>query len=93
MYFVLSYDVVDDMITRRVPYREEHLRLIRESQARGEIVMAGAVGNPPEGALLVFRTDSADVPEAFAKQDPYVRNGLVTRWTVRPWTVVTEPRA
>jgi uncharacterized protein YciI len=87
-HFVLLYDVVDDMINRRAPYREEHLQLIREAHARGEIVMAGAVGDPPDGALLVFRSPSADAAEAFARADPYVRNGLVTRWTVKPWTVV-----
>ena len=26
--------------------------------------------------------------EEFAKNDPYVVNGLVTEWNVRPWTVV-----
>ena len=87
-HFVLLYDVVDDMINRRAPYREEHLQLIREAHARGDIVMAGAVGDPPDGALLVFRSPSADAAEAFARADPYVTNGLVTRWTVKPWTIV-----
>src|SRR5262245_14763539 len=41
-HFVLLYDVVDDMVTRRAPYRAEHLQLIREGHERGEIVMAGA---------------------------------------------------
>jgi uncharacterized protein YciI len=92
LHHVLFYDVVDDMITKRVPFREEHLKLIRESQARGELIMAGAVGSPPDGGLFVFQTDSAAAAEAFANADPYVRNGLVTQWTVKPWTVVTEPR-
>jgi uncharacterized protein YciI len=87
-HYVLLYDVVDDMISKRAPYREEHLRLIREGHARGEIVMAGAVGDPPDGALLVFRSDSPAVAEAFARRDPYVVQGLVTRWKVKPWTVV-----
>lgn len=91
MYYALFYDVVDDMVTKRAPYREEHLRLIREAHTRGEIVMAGAVGNPPDGALLIFRAESPDTAEAFAREDPYVKQGLVTRWKVKPWTVVTEP--
>jgi hypothetical protein len=52
------------------------------------MVMGGAVGNPPDGAVLVFRGESADVAEAFARADPYVKQGLVTRWTVKPWTLV-----
>jgi uncharacterized protein len=90
-HFVLLYDVVDNMVTRRAPYREEHLRLIREAHARGEIVMAGAVGDPVDGALLVFRSESAEVAERFAEADPYVTQGLVIRWKVKPWTVVAGP--
>ena len=87
-YWVLTYDVVDDMVNKRVPYREEHLRLIRDGHARGEILIAGAVGNPPDGALLVFRSEAPDVAEKFVKEDPYVKNGLVVGWKVKPWTVV-----
>jgi uncharacterized protein YciI len=87
-YFVLSYSVVENFVDRRMPHRPEHLRLIREAHERGEIVMAGAVGDPPEGGLLVFRADSAATAEEFARRDPYVTNGLVTRWEVRRWNVV-----
>jgi hypothetical protein len=41
-----------------------HLGLVRAAHARGELVLAGALGDPPDGALLVFRADSADVPSA-----------------------------
>jgi uncharacterized protein YciI len=86
---ILQYESVDDFINRRTPFREEHLRLIREAHARGEIVMAGALGDPPDGGLLVFKAP-ASVAEEFARRDPYVVNGLITRWAVRPWNVVTE---
>ena len=84
----LIYESVPDLVSRRAPYREEHLRLLRESEERGELVMAGALGSPPNGALLVFHGPSSEVAEAFARRDPYVTNGLVVRWTVRPWSVV-----
>jgi len=90
-YWALFYEFVDDMINRRMPYREEHLRLIRDGHARGEIHMAGAIGDPPDGGLLVFRAESNAVAEKFAREDPYVRNGLVTNWKVKPWTVVAGP--
>jgi hypothetical protein len=88
-HYALFYDVVDDMVNKRAPYRAEHLQLIREAQARGELLMAGAVGNPPDGALVIFRSESPDVAEAFARDDPYVKQGLVTKWTVKPWALVT----
>lgn len=87
-YFVLRYEVVENFGERRTPLREEHLKLVREAHARGDIVMAGAVGNPPEGALVVFRSESVSTAENFARSDPYVTRGLVTRWTVQPWNVV-----
>jgi len=86
-YFALMYEVVTDMAERRTPYRPEHLRLAREARQRGELVMAGALGEPP-GALIVFRAADKSVAEAFATNDPYVTGGLVTKWTVRPWVVV-----
>jgi uncharacterized protein len=87
-YYALFYDLVDDMPNRRAPYREAHLRLAREAHARGELLLAGALADPPDRALLVFLANGATVAESFARQDPYVLNGLVKRWEVRPWTVV-----
>ena len=87
-YHALVYDVVDDFLTQRAVYRDEHLRLVREAHGRGELILAGALGDLPDGALLVFRTPDRLIAEAFARGDPYVTNGLVTRWEVRPWAVV-----
>lgn len=88
-YFALLYDVVDGFKDKRTPHRPAHLALVRDAQARGEIRMAGALGDPPEGALLVFDVPAADVVERFARADPYVTGGLVTRWRVLPWAVVS----
>jgi uncharacterized protein YciI len=87
-YFALLYDVVDDYVARRAVYRDQHLQHATAAYERGEIVMAGAFADPVDRALLVFRAADASVVEAFARKDPYVTNGLVTRWEVRPWTVV-----
>lgn len=86
-YFALMYDVVEDFTTRRTPFRPAHLKEVRDAQARGELIMAGALGEPA-GALLVFRGADRSVAENFAKADPYVNEGLVKSWKVRPWTVV-----
>jgi uncharacterized protein len=92
-FHALFYEVVDDFISRRMPYREEHLRLAREANRRGHLLLAGALMDPTDRALLVFRTPDRAVVEDFARSDPYVTRGLVTRWEVRPWAVVvgTEP--
>jgi uncharacterized protein YciI/heme-degrading monooxygenase HmoA len=87
-YFALLYDLVDDMVTRRVPFREEHLRLAREAYQRGELALAGALEDPVDRALLVFHVADKSQVEAFARRDPYVVNGLVKKREVRPWNVV-----
>jgi uncharacterized protein len=93
-YYALFYEAVDDFMARRGAYRDEHLRMAREAHARGELVLAGALADPANGALLIFQGESPAPAEAFARHDPYVNNGLITRWKVRPWTVVVgnEPR-
>ncbi len=87
-YYALFYYVVDDYVTRRAIFREQHLGLARAAHARGELVLAGAFSDPADSALLVFRAADQAAVEAFVQADPYVQNGLVTRWEIRPWTVV-----
>jgi len=87
-YYALFYEVVDDFVARRVPFRQEHLRLANEALERGEIVFAGALAEPADRALIVFRAADKSKVEAFARKDPYVMNGLVKKWEVRPWNVV-----
>ena len=87
-YFALLYEVVDDFVARRAPFRAEHLRLAGEAHNRDEIVLAGALAEPADTALIIFHCGDKSVAEDFARRDPYVVNGLVKKWTVRPWNVV-----
>ena len=83
--YVLFYDYVDNILEQRAPHREAHLARITASD---EITMAGALGDPPHGALIVFDTDDPAVVETFADDDPYVLEGLVTARRVVPLAVV-----
>lgn len=87
-YYALFYEVVDDFVARRAPFRQEHLRLANEARERGEIILAGALAEPADRALIVFHAADKGTAEAFARKDPYVVNGLVKKWEVRPWNVV-----
>jgi hypothetical protein len=87
VYFALQYEVVEDYVERRQPFRAEHLALAEVERAAGRLVLGGAF-DPPDGALLVFRAASPAEVEAFVAKDPYVRNGLVKAWRVRAWNVV-----
>lgn len=84
---ILRYEYVSDIVERRAEHRAAHLELIQAFHADSRLAIAGAVGDPPYYGLLVFRASEA--AEAFVADDPYVAAGLVTSWTVEPWTVVT----
>ena len=93
MHYLLMYDVVSDYAERRLPLRAAHLAHAWAAVDRGELVLGGALADPTDGAVLLFECDSPTPVEAFVAADPYVQNGLVTRWRVRPWTTVVGERA
>lgn len=86
-HFLLIYDFAADFVSRRGPFRAEHLELARASAERGELQLAGALADEPLG-LLLFKAASAEPAERFAQSDPYVMNGVVTSYRVREWTTV-----
>src|SRR5260221_13068200 len=93
MHYLLLYDVVPDYIARRGEFGDQHLHQAWDAVARGELVLAGALADPPDGVVFLFQGDSPAAAEAFATTDPYVVHGLVTRWRVRPWTTVVGEMA
>lgn len=86
MYVALFYETVENYVERRQPFRQLHLAYATKWQESGKLVYGGAL--KPEGALLIFKTDSVSDVEEFAKNDPYVQNGLITRWSAKEWVVV-----
>ncbi len=93
MHYLLFYDVVADYVARRGKFRDAHLEKLWASHARAELLLGGALADPVDGAVLLFRGESPAVAEAFAKADPYVVKGLVTRWHVRTWSTVAGDTA
>ncbi len=88
MHWLLMYELAPDYLERRPDFRGAHLDLAWAAVERGELELGGAVGDPVDLAILLFRGESPAAAEAFAAADPYVRNGLVRSWRVRPWTTV-----
>jgi hypothetical protein len=93
MHYLLFYDVVPDYLERRPKFRKAHLDHCWQACSRGELILAGALADPVDGAVLLFKGESPEVAEKFAESDPFVKNGLVTRWRVRPWTTVVGEAA
>jgi uncharacterized protein len=93
VHFLLFYEFVPDYLQRRPTYRSEHLRAAWKAQERGELILAGALAEPTDAAVLLFAGDDDSAARAFAMTDPYVKAGLVTRWSVRPWATVVGAAA
>ena len=88
MHYLLMYELAPDYLARRGEFRNEHLKMAWDAEQRGELVLAGALTDPTDTAVLLFNGDSPDAAERFARADPYVTQGLVKSWRVRPWTTV-----
>ena len=87
-HFLLFYEAGPDYVDRRPLFRADHLQHAWAAHARGELVVAGALADPIDGAVLMFAGEDASVAAEFARVDPYVTNGLVERWHVREWNTV-----
>lgn len=92
-HFLLFYEVGADYVEKRAQFRDAHLQKAWESIGRDEMILGGALADPVDGAVILFKGDSREVAEAFAKSDPYVQNGLVNHWYVREWNTVVGAMA
>ncbi|MEQ1617730.1 MAG: YciI-like protein [Terricaulis sp.] len=92
-HFVLLYDYPADFRERRAPHRAMHIAYANASVARDELQLGGAFADDPPAGMLLFKAESAEVAEAFARADPYVVNGVVSAWRVREWTTVVGAAA
>jgi hypothetical protein len=86
--YILFYEYVKDILDRRGPHREAHLEHVRAHKYEGNVIMAGALGDPPTGAAIVFRGVGPEGIELFVNDDPYVKAGLVASWRTELWNVV-----
>jgi uncharacterized protein YciI len=92
-HFLLFYEGASDYLERRPQFRGAHLKHAWAAADLGELVIAGALADPVDGAVLMFAGEDPSVAEDFARADPYVTGGLVERWHVREWTTVVGERA
>jgi uncharacterized protein YciI len=93
MHYLLFYDVVEGYVEKRKPFRAAHLEYARQAVARGELELGGALADPADLAVLLFRGPSSEAAERFAAADPYVVHGLVKSWRVREWVTVVGAEA
>ena len=91
-YYILNYELADNYLQERGQYRAEHLGMAKEASELGELILGGAMDDPADEAILIFRGESDEVAKAFAENDPYVKNGLIKNWKVRKWNALVGNR-
>lgn len=93
MHYFLIYELSEDYLERRGEFRNDHLKLAWSAHESGDLVTGGALQNPADKAYLLFEGENDDAAKQFAEADPYVKNGLVKNWSVRPWMTVVGDMA
>ncbi len=88
MHYLLIYQLASDYLERRAEFRDEHLELAWDAHESEDLILGGAMKDPSDNAVLLFKGESPEAAENFARKDPYVIHGIVTRWEVRPWHTV-----
>lgn len=93
MHYFLIYELSDDYLEKRGEFRNEHLQLAWDAHEAGTLITGGALQEPVDKAFLLFKGETDDTAREFAESDPYVKNGLVKSWVVRPWMTVVGDMA
>lgn len=84
MKWVLLYESADDVASRAPQHFDDHWAHCLAFRERGSLELIGTFEDPQsQGAMGVFATREA--AEEFARDDPFVRHGVVARWEVRGW--------
>jgi uncharacterized protein len=93
-HFLLIYVYVEGFREKRAPLRAAHLAHAKAAVAAGVLELGGALAeDDPRMGLLLFKGETAESAEAFARNDPYVSGaagaaGIVESWRVREWVTV-----
>jgi len=87
--YVLYYESAPDVLEKAPIHGPAHRAYWQEFLEKGSLLMIGPFANPKEGAMGIFTTREA--AEAFARDDPFVLNGVVMNWLVREWSECIVP--
>ena len=85
---LMLYKYVEDIAERRTPFRPAHLEHIKTAKDAGQMLIAGAFGDPVAGGAFGFTGLTRAEVEAWSDADPYFVNGLVVERLIEPWNLV-----
>jgi uncharacterized protein YciI len=86
VFFETLYDSFEDALAKAPDVIAAHRARSKEWHAQGTLLMGGAFLNDakgPLGTMVVCATREA--AEEYVRGDPFVLNGMVSRWYIREW--------
>ena len=83
MKIVSFYEMAPGAFSKLKEHYPAHRARLDEFHSRGVLIAAGPFSNPSEGAMGIFSTREA--AEEFIQGDPFVKNGLVSKWRLVEW--------
>jgi uncharacterized protein YciI len=87
---VMTYRAVEDFLPLAQQHGAAHVARLHEFHDRGVLLMVGTFEEPMNGEAMGVFT-SREAAEEFIAGDPFVVNGVVASWAVRPWNEVLRP--
>jgi uncharacterized protein len=92
MKAVVFYESAPGVAANAPVHASAHRARWDEFSLRGELLMIGPFANAQDdGAMGVFTTRAA--AEEFVRGDPFVLNGVVSKWTILDWNEALIPDA
>jgi hypothetical protein len=84
MKYVMTMESVPNFGPLADKYFKAHLAYLKDFHERGLVLLMGPFQEPYNGeALGVF--PSREAAEEFVAGDPFVLNGVIKSYTIRPW--------
>lgn len=93
LYSIVGTDV-ENSLEKRMVARPDHIARLKQLQDNGRLVIAGPnpavdTAEPTEagftGSLIVAEFDSLQAAKAWTDDDPYIKQGVYTNVTVKPF--------
>jgi uncharacterized protein YciI len=86
VFFETFYDSLEDAVSKVPDVIAAHQARSNESHARGTLLMSGAFLNHREEKLRTMAIcTTREAAEEYARGDPFLLNGMVSKWYVREW--------
>ena len=90
MTYATTWRAVDDFLPLARQHGPAHVQRLHYFHGRGVLLMAGTFDEPMNGdAMGIFTSRVA--AEKFIAGDPFVLNGVVATWALRPWNEILWP--